>query len=148
MRIKIIVTTTATLAALLFSGCSADEPEAATPTPAVETTEASGESEACLELTEEWLSVYDNLDEATSLEDPTAEMASKVADDAADLSAPIRTACSAEVVAATGEADQGIAKVAASITACSFTDMCGTIVDDALDETMTSVDSVRELVGA
>lgn len=138
----------------LTAGCSSDtssgpataEDSSATSTPTKST--PAGEPEECLAVAEEWLALYDALDQASTLEDPTKGASTKVYDDSAELLIEARRECSRLFADDISNAHDRMGRVDATITACEFVapEMCGTRVDDALDRTMEAVDVVRAQV--
>lgn len=148
MRTTVIIF--AVTAAIAIGGCSADgDTESATDpeAPVASSSTPSGESEECITAASDWLALYDALDEASTLDDPTKDTTLKVVDDSNELVTEMKATCTPDLADAAVAAHNNMLRVDATITACEFTDMCGSRVDDELDKTMRGVDVVRSMVG-
>lgn len=147
---KKIVIMLAVGAALAAGGCSADgdtESVTVSEAPAASSSTPTGETEECLAAASDWLSLYDALDEASTLDDPTKDTTSKVVDDSEELVTEMKTSCTPSLADTAVGAHNNMLRVDATITACEFVEMCGSRVDDELDKTMEGVEAVRGMVG-
>lgn len=149
MKIRSIAVGTAMLLAL--AGCSSDsdsaEPAADSTPSATTSAPTPSESEDCLDETDDWLRIYDALDESTTLEDPSKETTEKVVDDSEELVRRMKSDCSIDLANAAVEAHNKMLDVDSTLVACGFDEMmmCGNEVDDRLDKALRAVETVRSL---
>lgn len=124
-------------------GCGGDDdtsPGSATPAPADPTPSVT--EDPCTGPVQGWVVAVDAFAEATTLDDPTQTMVSKVIDAGEDAAAGLTDPACAQLAVGIESSNRAFERVSATITACDFVEL-GCEVDDEVDAALATADEAR-----